>query len=70
MVEGMRLVKFPKKLRDLTSQKNPTSLIKKSACTNLQGNPSPRDLGWVDFDFGYSTVCLILLGQVRVWQNG
>ena len=29
MVEGIRLVKFPKKIRDTTSQKNPTSLIKK-----------------------------------------
>ena len=26
------------------------------------------DLGWVDF--GYSTVCPILLEQMRVWQNG
>ena len=32
MVEGIRLVKFPKKIRDKTSQKNPTSLIKKTAC--------------------------------------
>ena len=28
------------------------------------------DLGWVDFDFGCFIVCLILLGQMRVWQNG
>ena len=29
MVEGIRLVKFQKKIRDETSQKDPTSLIKK-----------------------------------------
>ena len=29
----MRLVKFQKKIRDTTSCKNPTSLIKKTACT-------------------------------------
>ena len=28
------------------------------------------DLGWVALKFGYSTVCLILPGQIRVWQNG
>ena len=28
------------------------------------------DLHWVVFGFGYSTVCPILLGQMRVWQNG
>ena len=33
MVEGIRLVKFPKKIRDKTSQKNPTSLIKKTVCS-------------------------------------
>ena len=32
MVEGIRLVKFKKKIRDETSKKNPTSLIKKTAC--------------------------------------
>ena len=32
MVEGIRLVKFQKKIKDTTSQKNPTSLIKKTAC--------------------------------------
>ena len=38
MVEGIRLVKFPKKIRDTTSQKNPTSLIKKTACTVSKGS--------------------------------
>ena len=28
------------------------------------------NLGWVDINFGYSTTCLILLGQLEVWQNG
>ena len=27
------------------------------------------DLGWVDFDFGYYMVCLILLGLMGKWQN-
>ena len=27
-------------------------------------------LGWVDSDFGFSTVCLILLGLMRNRQNG
>ena len=27
------------------------------------------DLGWVDFHFGHSTVCLVLLGQLGIWQN-
>ena len=27
------------------------------------------DLGWVDFDLSSSTVCLILLRQMRFWQN-
>ena len=27
-------------------------------------------LGWVDINFGRSTTCLILLGQLEVWQNG
>ena len=28
------------------------------------------DLGWVDIDFGHSTTCPILIGQLEVWQNG
>ena len=27
------------------------------------------DLGWIDFDFGFSTVCPILLGQTEILQN-
>ena len=27
------------------------------------------DLGWVDYDFGHSTVCQVLLGQTGIWQN-
>ena len=27
------------------------------------------DLGWVDYDLGHSIVCLLLLGQMGVWQN-
>ena len=27
------------------------------------------DMGWVDFDLGNSTVCLVLLGQMEIWQN-
>ena len=36
-----------------------------------QGGPSARGLGlgWVDFDFGCSTVCHILLEQIIIWQN-
>ena len=36
----------------------------------IQGEPSSLgpELGY--FDFGYSTVSPILLGQMRVWQNG
>ena len=26
-------------------------------------------LGWVDFDIGCSTICLILLGVMGSWQN-
>ena len=26
-------------------------------------------LGWVDFEFCHSTTCLVLLGQMEVWQN-
>ena len=26
-------------------------------------------LGWVDYDFGHSSVCLVLLGQMGIWQN-
>ena len=32
--------------------------------THLQAN-----LGWVDLDFGCSTVCPILLGLVEIWQK-
>ena len=28
------------------------------------------DLGWVDFDFGCSTLCLILLGLMKDRQKG
>ena len=28
------------------------------------------DLGWVDIDFGNSTTCPILLGQLEVGPNG
>ena len=28
------------------------------------------DSDWVDFDFGFSTVCPILVGHMRVWKNG
>ena len=28
------------------------------------------DLGWVEFDFGFSTVCPILLGLMRDRQRG
>ena len=27
------------------------------------------DLGWVNFDFGSSTFCLVLLGLMGSWQN-
>ena len=27
------------------------------------------DLGWVDFDFGSSNFCLVLLGLMGSWQN-
>ena len=27
------------------------------------------NLGWVDLNFDYSTVCLILHGLMEVWQN-
>ena len=26
-------------------------------------------MGWVDYDFGYSSVCLVLLGQMGIWQK-
>ena len=26
-------------------------------------------LGWVDYDSGHSSVCLVLLGQMGIWQN-
>ena len=26
-------------------------------------------LGLVDYDFGYSPVCLVLLWQIGIWQN-
>ena len=26
-------------------------------------------LGWVDYDFGHSSVCLVLLGQMGIWQK-
>ena len=26
-------------------------------------------LGWVDFDFGYSTIWQVQLGQMIIWQN-
>ena len=35
----------------------------------IQGNPSPGNLGWVDFDFSCSTLCLVLLGLTGNWQN-
>ena len=28
-----------------------------------------EEMGWVDFDFGCSTVCQILLVQMGIWQN-
>ena len=27
------------------------------------------DLGWVNYDFGHSIVCQVLLGQTGIWQN-
>ena len=27
------------------------------------------NLGWVDFDFGFPTLCLVLPGLMRNWQN-
>ena len=35
----------------------------------VQGEPSGLGPVWVDFDFGYSTVSLILLGLMGSWQN-
>ena len=26
-------------------------------------------LGWVDIDFGHSTICLLLLWQMTIWLN-
>ena len=26
-------------------------------------------LGWVDYNFGHSSVCLVLLWQMGIWQN-
>ena len=31
--------------------------------------PSARGLGWVDFNFECSTVCLILPGLMGIWQK-
>ena len=28
-----------------------------------------RYLGWVDIEYGHSTVCPVLLGQMKIWQN-
>ena len=28
-----------------------------------------RDMGWVDYDFGNSTVCQVLPRQMGVWQH-
>ena len=33
-------------------------------------NQHLSDLGWDDFDFGYSTLCPILLGHMKCCQNG
>ena len=35
----------------------------------LQGVPSERRLGFVDFDFECSTVCPTLLGLMGIWQK-
>ena len=34
----------------------------------MQGTLFARGLGWVDFDFDFSTVCQILLGLMAIWQ--
>ena len=36
----------------------------------IQGEHHLSDLVWVNFDFGYSTICPILPGHMKVWQNG
>ena len=35
----------------------------------IQGDPSDLRLGFVDLDFEYSTVCLILLELMGIWQK-
>lgn len=37
----------------------------------LQGDPAlvVVDLGWVDFHFGHSTVSVVRLRQMAIWQN-
>ena len=39
--------------------------------TTLQGDSAMvvRDMGWVDYDLGHSTVCQVLFRQNGVWQN-
>ena len=39
------------------------------AC-NIKGIPCARGLGWVDFDFEWSTVCPILPGLIGIAQKG
>ena len=35
----------------------------------IQGEAGGRGLGLVDLDFGHSTTCPVVLGQMEVWLN-
>ena len=35
----------------------------------VQGEADELVHGWDDIDLSHSTVCLVLLGQMGIWQN-
>ena len=56
-------------------KRHPENVYKVGHCPNLVRVARYRVtlvveyLGWVDNDFSHSSVCLVLLGQMRIWQN-
>ena len=63
------------RLRDLASWAplwqfmQPRAHLIAELCTLFRVTLVIADLGWVDYDLGYSIVCLVLLGQMGIWQN-
>ena len=70
MAEGRETIcKMFQMMRGLFGEFNNHRIRNISVCTAYRVTLVVAHLGWVNYDFGHSTVCLVLLGQMGIWHN-